>query len=301
MPLIIPLMPGEITLDGEQIAIEGRPPQGTKHEVLFGTLRDTGEEVVIKIERIPDALEREAIALRHLADQEDLVPRLRSDGQARWAGRQVACLVMDRCEGKAPTSRDGWQRMGRALGRLAEPTDGLIRLPALDSEEFGAQHAHRVNELGSCLDAIARATPDWSALTSAEIPGHHPLVLTHGDPGPGNFLDDGQTGKLIDWEDAHVAPRGLDLARLAFIAWLGAGPAGFKERDHDARARATVAGYLQTVPGGWQPSIQETRWWTTVAGIQFIHRRWQLNGQPAPWEQAVEVLQRRLAAPAASS
>ena len=105
MPLIIPLMPGEITLDGEQIAIEGRPPQGTKHEVLFGTLRDTGEEVVIKIERIPDALEREAIALRHLADQEDLVPRLRSDGQARWAGRQVACLVMDRCEGKAPTSR----------------------------------------------------------------------------------------------------------------------------------------------------------------------------------------------------
>jgi aminoglycoside phosphotransferase (APT) family kinase protein len=286
----------EIALSsGLSITIEGHQPlQGSKHEVLFGILRDTGEAVVVKLEGVSGALARESAALQYLAARGGPVPELKAIGLTDVAGARVPCLVVKRQEGAAPTSRDGWQRMGRALGRLAEPVSDIEQLPVLDRERFGDEHARRVRELAGCLTAIVAAVPDWPSLACAEIPVPGPLVLTHGDPGPGNFLDDGRSGWLIDWEDAHVAPRGLDLARVAFIAWLGSGPAGFVGRDHDARARAAVAGYLQTVPGGWQPSVEETRWWLAVAGVQFIHHRWQLGGWPAPWEEAARVLQRGL-------
>jgi len=288
-------MRAQIVLDdGLSITIEGRPPQGSKHRILFGVLRDTGEAVVVKLEGISGALAREGAALEYLAVRGGPAPELKAAGLTDVSGQRVACLVVKRQAGAAPTSRDGWRRMGRALGRLAEPVSGIARLPVLDRERFGAEHARRVRELGDCLTAIAAAVPDWPSLASAEVPRPGPLVLTHGDPGPGNFLDDGRSGWLIDWEEAHVAPRGLDLARLAFIAWLGSGSAGFVGRDHHARAQAAVTGYLQTVPGGWQPSLVETRWWLAVAGVQFIHHRWQLGGWPAPWEHAAEVLQRCL-------
>jgi hypothetical protein len=95
---------------------------------------------------------------------------------------------------------------------------------------------------------------------------------------------------VTDWEEVQIAPRGLDLARLVFIALLGAGPSRYLARDHRSRADAAVDGYLSTLRNPWQPSRDESRWWMTVAGIQFVHRRWQLAGQPAPWEQAADVL-----------
>ncbi len=49
-------------------------------------------------------------------------------------------------------------------------------------------------------------------------------------------------------------------------------------------------GYLEALTESWQPSEEEWRWWITAAGIQFIHRRWQLGGRPAPWQDAAEVL-----------
>jgi aminoglycoside phosphotransferase (APT) family kinase protein len=294
-PGIILLVHSEIVLhSGLRIAIEGRPPQGSKHEVLLGVLRDTGEAVVVKLEGISGALAREGAALEYLAARGGSVPELKAIGLTEVSGERVACLVMKCQEGEAPTTRDGWRRMGRALGRIAEPVSDVKQLPVIDRERFGDEHARRVRELGDRLTAIAAMVPDWPSLACAEIPVPGPLVLTHGDPGPGNFLDDGRSGWLIDWEDAHVAPRGLDLARLAFIAWLGSGSAGFVGRDHDARARAAVAGYLQTEPGRWQPSVEETRWWFAVAGVQFIYHRWQLRGWPAPWEEAAEVLLRGL-------
>ncbi len=288
-------MQSELVLDnGLTIVIEGRPAQGTKHVVLFGALRTTGEAVMVKLEGVSGALARERAALEYLTARGAPVPELKATGLTDVSGEGVTCLVLKRQEGEAPTSRDGWRRMGRAFGRLAEPVSDVEQLPVLDLARFGDLHTQRVRELDACLRATAAAVPDWPSLASAEAPRPGPLVLTHGDPGPGNFLDDGRRGWLIDWEDAHVAPRGLDLARLVFIAWLGSGPTGFVGRDHDARARAAVAGYLQTAPGGWQPSVDEMRWWFTVAGVQFIHHRWQRGGWPAPWEDAAEVLQRGL-------
>jgi hypothetical protein len=80
-----------------------------------------------------------------------------------------------------------------------------------------------------------------------------------------------------------------------FIALVGAGPSGYVLRDHRSRAKAAVNGFLSALQDRWQPSREESRWWTTVAGIQFVYRRWELAGQPAPWEDAVDVLHEALA------
>jgi len=118
-PQIFLLVRSDIVLDsGLSITIEGRPPQGTKHEVLFRVLRDTGEAVVVKLEGISGALAREGAALEYLAARGGPVPELKAIGLTDVAGEGVPCMVVKRQEGAALTSRDGWRRMGRALGRL---------------------------------------------------------------------------------------------------------------------------------------------------------------------------------------
>ena len=111
------LVQSEIVLDsGVRITIEGRPAQGTKHEVLFGALRDTGEAVVVKLEGVAGALARESAALEYLAARGGPVPQLKATGLTDVSGERVNCLVVKRQDGTAPTSRDGWRRMGRAAG-----------------------------------------------------------------------------------------------------------------------------------------------------------------------------------------
>ena len=92
-----------------------------------------------------------------------------------------------------------------------------------------------MRDLGNVLSEPLNGVVDWERLMCGPVPAAAPLVLTHGDPCPGNFLDDGRRGALIDWEEAQIAPRGLDLARAMFIALLGVGPSGYRGRDHVRR------------------------------------------------------------------
>ena len=281
--------------DGPRIRLEDRPAQGTRHEVFFGVMLDTAESVVVKLERVPGALERERTALAWLSAERGPVPRLLVAGTAAIGDVRVACLVTERRPGSPPATIDGWRRMGWAYARLSDFGHPADRLMTLDPIMFGRRHAQRVSDLGDRLAPVAASVPDWEYLVSPEVPGWPLPVITHGDPGPGNFLDDGGEGTIIDWEEAHIAPRGLDLARLVFIALLGAGPGGYVARDHRERASAALDGYLGALRNRWRPSRDESRWWTTVAGIQFVHRRWELHGRPASWEDAAEVLRGALA------
>lgn len=275
---------------GPMIWVQGRPAQGTRHEILYGELPNTGEPVVVKLERISGALENERRVLAAFGTQNPVAPRLLAAGAAVIRGQRVTCLVTERRPGSPPTTTDGWWRMGRALAGLSEMRLPSSNLTVLDPVTFAGRHAERLKDLGDRLLPLARSIPDWQQLASPKIPASTPLVITHGDPGPGNYLDNGNDGTLIDWEEAHIAPRGLDLARLVFIALLGAGPHGYLARDHQARADAAVDGYLSALRESWWPARDEARWWTAVAGIQFVHRRWQLGGRPAPWEDAAEIL-----------
>lgn len=275
---------------GPTVWLDGEPAQGTRHRILFGLMSDGDRPVVVKIERIPGALERERLALAWVGQTKlGLAPSLISFGEASLDGDQVTCLVTERCRGSAPTTVAGWRRMGGTFARLADIGSPEHSLTVVDPDEFVQAHRERVSGLGSRLDPFVGSIPDWAELSHRILPASTALALTHGDPGPGNYLDTGSSGLLIDWEEAHVAPLGLDLARLIFIALLGSGPAGYIARDHQARAAAAAAGYLHAIEDRWLPTSNELRWWFTVAGIQFIHRRWQLGG-PAPWENTAELL-----------
>lgn len=278
---------------GLTVELHGSPAQGTRHTVLYGMVAGGGERVVVKVERVPGTLDRERAALARLGARGGPVPRLVCAGPALLGAERVDCVVTELRAGRPPTSLEGWRRMGRAYARLADlgglPAGLPGDLPTCDRLAFGAGHERRIADLGERLTELAASIPDWVLLCSRRVPGTPPPVITHGDPGPGNFLDDGGDGSIVDWEEAQIAPRGLDLARLVFIARLGAGPCGYPARDHEPRARAVAAGYLQALREPWQPTREEWRWWLMAAGVQFIHRRWELGG-PAPWQDAVDVL-----------
>jgi aminoglycoside phosphotransferase (APT) family kinase protein len=207
-------------------------------------------------------------------------------------GRRAACLIMDHADGHAPDSDAGWQRMGRTLAALTKLPWTGSGLPIYDPASFGDAHQQRLHDLAAPLRQAMVGVRDWKQLASRQPPAPGPLVITHGDPGPGNFLDNGHSGTLIDWEEAQVAHRGLDFARGIFIALLGSGPAGFVARDHHARARSVASGYLAPLQHIWTPGPTELRWWLTTAGVQFAHRRLQRAGQPAvlPWTDAITTL-----------
>jgi aminoglycoside phosphotransferase (APT) family kinase protein len=275
--------------DGTTIVDLSRPLQGTRHRVLFGVAEPTGRAVAVKIELIAGALEPERRALDWLTQQGGPTPRLHAAGTLSPAGEYpgAACLVIERVAGEPASSIASWEGLGRALARLSRiPWQGSD-LTTLGHDDFLALHEHRVDDLDQALGRdLGAGLPDIPPSYPAS-----PLVVTHGDPGPGNFLDDGADGTLIDWEDAVVAPRGLDLGRATFIALLGSGPEGFVARDHAARADAVGRAYLAEADG---PLDQTERdWWLGVAGVQFAHRRLERAGEPGvpPWLEAVELLE----------
>jgi len=280
-------------VDGTTIRDVVRPSQGMRHRVFLGVEEGTGREVAAKIELLPGALEPERLALEWLTSQGGPAPRLLAAAALDESGEHAGalCLVTERSAGTAPATIGGWERLGGALARLARVGWEGSGLPVLAHDEFLRLHERRAGELSEALGRdLGGALPPVPRPYAGS-----PLALTHGDPGPGNFLDDGAAGTIIDWEDAMVAPRGLDLGRATFIALLGSGPEGYVAREQAARATAVRAGFL----GGSDssPAGDEPAWWLTVAGVQFAHWRLERAGEPRvpPWLDAVSVLESVLA------
>jgi aminoglycoside phosphotransferase len=276
------LMIGELT----------RPPQGIRHRLLFGTEQRSGREVAAKIELIDGALERERRALEWLTEAGGPAPRLIGAGRVLGGEHAGAlCLVTERITGGPATTLAAWERLGQAIAWLAEASPPRSELPALDHGAFLGLYRDWV-------ETLAAATGRDLAAELPAVPSTYstaPLVLTHGDPGPGNFVDDDSAGTLIDWEDAAVGPLGLDLGRATFIALLGAGPEGFVATEREARAAAARDGFLAAV--GRSPGEEERSWWLAVAGVQFAYWRLRREGRPGvpPWREALAVLDAVLA------
>jgi Ser/Thr protein kinase RdoA (MazF antagonist) len=280
--------------DGTTVTGLSEPPQGMRHRIFFGVEESTGREVAAKIELIDGALEPERRALEWLTSQGGPAPRLLAAGTLDDSGEfpGAACLVVDRAAGERPTTLESWSRLGRALARLSEvPWEGS-GLTTLDHRAFHDLHERRVAELGEALGRDLGASLPPLPRSYSESP----MTVTHGDPGPGNFLDDGADGTLIDWEDAVVAPRGLDLGRARFIALLGVGPEGWVAEEPAARADAVAAGFRAEADPA--PDTGELAWWLGVAGVQFAHRRLERAGAPGvlPWLDAVAALESALPA-----
>jgi aminoglycoside phosphotransferase len=285
--------------DGTTITDLSEPPQGMKHRTFFGIEESSGREVAAKVELIEGALESERRALEWLAEQGGPAPRLRAAGRLDRSGEYpgALCLVVDRLARERPTGLETWARLGRALGRLSALPWESSGFPVLGHDAFRDLHERRVADLGEALGRDLGASLPPPPRSYAQSP----LTLTHGDPGPGNFIDDGAEGTLIDWEEAVVAPRGLDLGRARFIARLGIGPEGWvgeepaapagDREDPVARADAIAAGFLAEVDP--RPEAEELAWWLGVAGVQFAYWRRERAGTPGvlPWLDAVATLE----------
>jgi hypothetical protein len=274
--------------DGTTITGLSEPPQGLKHRVYFGVEERSGREVAAKIELTDGTLENERLALEWLTAQEAPAPRLRAAGRLDDSGENpgAVCLVVDRVAGGRTTSLEGWGRLGRAVARLSlVPWEGS-GLTVLDHDAFRDLHERRVADLDTALgrDLGATLPPLPSAYAGS------PMAVTHGDPGPGNFVDDDAAGTLVDWEDAVVAPRGLDLGRARFIALPGIVADGPVGDEPTSRADAVAAGFLAEVDP--PPDAEELGWWLGVAGVQFAHWRLERAGAPGipPWLDAVAAL-----------
>jgi aminoglycoside phosphotransferase (APT) family kinase protein len=275
--------------DGTTITGLSEPPQGIRHRLLFGVEERSGREVAVKVELIDGALKVERLVLEWLTEQDAPAPRLWAAGTLDDSGEHpgAACLIVDRVAGGPTSSLAGWGRLGRALARLAEvPWEGS-GMTTLGHDAFRELHEGRVADLSTALGRDIRAS--LPPLPSSYF--ESPMIVTHGDPGPGNFVDDGYAGTLVDWEDAVVAPRGLDLGRARFIALLGVGPEGWVAEELAARAEAVAAGFLAEI--GDSPVEGELDWWLAFAGVQFAH--WRLERAEAPrvppWLDAVAVLE----------
>jgi Phosphotransferase enzyme family len=275
--------------DGTTITGLSEPPQGLKHRIYFGFEERSGREVAAKIELTDGTLENERLALEWLTEQEAPAPRLRAAGRLDDSGEYpgAVCLVVDRVAGGRTTTLEGWGRLGRAVARLSlVPWEGS-GLTVLDHRALVDLHERRVADLDQALGRDLGATLPPLPRAYAESP----MAITHGDPGPGNFVDDGAAGTLVDWEDAVVAPRGLDLGRARFIALPGVVADGWVAEEPTARADAVAAGFLAEADP--PPDAAELDWWLGVAGVQFAHWRLERAGVPGipSWLDAVAALE----------
>jgi hypothetical protein len=280
--------------DGTTITDLSEPPQGMKHRIYFGIEERSGREVAAKVELTDGALGRERLALEWLTEQDAPAPRLRVAGTLDDSGEYPGafCLVVDRVAGGRTTSLEGWGRLGRALARLSSiPWEGS-GLPTIDHATLPDLHERRVADLAEALGRNPAAGMPPVPRSYSESP----MTVTHGDPGPGNFVDDGADGTMVDWEDAVVAPRGLDLGRARFIALPGVGPDDSVAEEPAARADAVTAGFLAEVDP--PPDAEELAWWLGVAGVQFAHWRLERAGAPGipSWLDAVAALESALPA-----
>jgi thiamine kinase-like enzyme len=169
--------------------------------------------------------------------------------------------------------------MGQALQRLEGVPWRGSTLPIFDESMFVFTHQERTTALGSRIASVSN---------SQQTPSLGPLVVTHGDPGDGNYLESDTRAVLIDWEQAQIAPRGLDLARAALIALLRAAQSDPSDREN---AQAVIAGYLNN--STWKPTTGELMWWLEVASVQVVHNRWLRSDHPSvpSWQEAASVME----------
>ena len=261
--------------DGRRVELGEPTLGGSKNETRFGQIGQ--QRVVVKIQRTHGRLADEERALRFLAAHRVRVPRVVAAGVTR-VGRRF--LVISHEEGVSTITPDGWARFGRDLAALLDVPTADCPFPRVTAAEFVTDHHERLHRVRPLLkDDLAEAISH----AIAQIAGGDWLVVTHGDPGSGNYLDNATgDGTLLDWETASVSPFGLDLGRAAFIGLMDLRRSGIP----DDLVAAFLRGYFGRSPLAAQMSGASLRAWITVGGLQFIHGR---HTQPLVPERTPQV------------
>jgi hypothetical protein len=194
-------------------------------------------------------------------------------------------LVVSREEGVPALTTDGWRRCGHDFAGLLDLPIQACPFPRVTTAEFVADHRQRLELVRPLL-----SNEVGQAISSAigQVAATARLVVTHGDPGGGNYLDN-PTGRgvLLDWETASVSPLGLDLGRAAFIGLLDLWQTGIPAE----LSCAFVRGYTSrsALARGLRGDLLHA--WIIIGGLQFIHGRYT---QPLMSERAPQVAARVL-------
>jgi aminoglycoside phosphotransferase (APT) family kinase protein len=215
---------------------------------LMLDVRWTGGRGVVRIEQ--DGMfgtegGREAAVMRILRARGYPVPAI------LWEEPHPAPLghpffVMEFVEGRARTDDDGLDDVLRVLHRLyglgQEAADEVAALDGLGAghapeQAIDAQLRHWHDVYRSAVAYPIPLLERGFAWLRAHLRPTGPSVIVHGDPGPGNALQD-VTGvaAVIDWEFAHAGDAAEDWAYLALIRGRRLG----SPQDWKKRLRATV-------------------------------------------------------------
>lgn len=262
-------------VDGRLVELGELTVGGSKNETRFGQLGQ--QRVVVKIQREHGRLRDEEQALQFLAEHGVRVPLVLGSGIA-WDGRQY--LVISREEGYSTVTPEGWARFGRDLAALLDISTADCPFPRVPTGEFVTDQRERLRRVRPLLendlaDAISHAI--------TQISDTDRLVVTHGDPGSGNYLDNpAGEGILLDWETASISPFGLDFGRAAFIGLMDLWRSGIPGQ----LVAAFTRGYTSRSPVAAQMSMELLDAWIIVGGLQFIHGR---HTQPLMPERTPQV------------
>ena len=261
--------------DGRLVELGQATVGGSKNDTRFG--RIGRQRVVVKIQREHGRLMDEEQALQFLAEHGVRVAQVVGSGVTPDGHR---FLVISREAGVRTVTPEGWARFGRDVAALLEVPVATCPFPRTSTAQFAADHRDRLELVRSLLkQKLAEEISD----AIAQVAAVDRLVVTHGDPGSGNYLDnENGEGILLDWETASVSPFGLDLGRAVFIGLLDLGGSGIP----DELVSAFIRGYTERSPLAAQMTGQRIRAWIIVGGLQFIHGR---HTQPLLPERTAQV------------
>jgi aminoglycoside phosphotransferase (APT) family kinase protein len=228
---------------------------------LMLDVRWTGGRGVVRIEQ--DGMfategRREAAAMRILRAHGYPVPAV------LWEESDPGVLghpffVMEHVAGQARTDDEGLDDMLRSLARLhglgREAADEIAALDGLAAGAgpelaISAQLRHWHDVYRSAVEYPIPLLERGFAWLRAHLRPTGPSVVVHGDPGPGNALQDsGGVAAVIDWEFAHAGDAAEDWAYLALIRGRRLGsPQSWK-----ARLAATVdVGFDEPTWQAWE-------------------------------------------------
>ena len=169
-------------------------------------------------------------------------------------------FIMEHVAGRARTDEEGLGDVLRALARLhglgreaveeVAALDGSPAGPVVPGQAIDAQLRHWHGVYRSAVACPIPLLERGFAWLRANLRPTGPSVIVHGDPGPGNALQDERgVAAVIDWEFAHAGDAAEDWSYLALVRGRRLGsPQAWKER-----LAATVGvGYDEPTWRAWE-------------------------------------------------
>lgn len=116
-------------------------------------------------------------------------------------------VVMTFVEGRAPETKNDWQRVASTLSKLHQLTNGWPQRPGWKSsiDLIDADKGTKVDLKEMPAEAVERCRNAWRPFQQ------HQKCVIHGDPNSRNILISGDRVTLIDWDESHLDVRELDL------------------------------------------------------------------------------------------